>query len=122
MSGPRAGIGALWVSAAFLTVAAAFHILMPERAEALLEQPSAVRVVGVVLCALGATSLLSPGIFARLAALVVVVFGLRRAIAPETMIDTMQWASRPVHGVLILLGAALLVAVAVWSGRVEKNR
>lgn len=121
MSWSRAGVLALWVSAAFLTVAAAFHILMPERAEALLEQPSAVRIVGVALCALGVTSLLSSGIVARLAALVVLISGLRRAVAPERMIDTMQWASRPVHGVLILTGAALLVAVAVWSGKVDKK-
>jgi hypothetical protein len=109
------------MSAVFLIAGAAFHLLMPERARALFEQPSAVRVVGVALCALGAASFLALGIVARLAALVVLVSGLRRAIAPERMIDTMQWASRPVHGVLILVGAVLLVAAAVWSGKVEKR-
>ena len=117
MTWARAGVGALWMSAAFLVASAAFHILMPARTKALLGQPGVVRIVGVVLCALGGVSLCATGVAARLAAGVLLVFGLRRVYAPERMIETMQWTSRPVHGVLILVGAMLVVVAAVWAAR-----
>jgi UPF0716 family protein affecting phage T7 exclusion len=111
------GLYALRLSAAFLFGAAALHLAAPASAEQLFSRPSAVRAMGVPLTLLGAASLLSPGVVSRVIAVALLVSGVRRSIDPDAMIETMRWASRPVHGVLILAGAVTTMVVAVRTAR-----
>jgi hypothetical protein len=111
------GVRALWVCVAFLFAAAALHLIAPAAAAQILSRPEVVRIVGVLLAVLGASALLAPGIPPRVLGVALLVSGIRRAHDPERMIETMAWASRLVHGLLILLAALGAAIVAYWTSR-----
>jgi hypothetical protein len=93
--------------AILLAVSGLYHLLAPQSSEALLSRPKPVRLVGAVLCGLGAWCVLSetPG---RLpVGLPVFISGVGRLLFPERSIRLNTWTSRHVHGALMLIGALL---------------
>ena len=93
--------------AIFLALAGVYHLAAPAHSEALLSRRGSIQLIGTVLSVLGGWALLTADTAALLVGIPVLLSGLARLFAADRMIKLNTWTSRYVHGILMLVGAAL---------------
>lgn len=91
----------------FLALAGVYHLAAPSHSAALLSRRGSIQLIGAVLSVLGGWALLKADTAALLVGIPVLLSGLARFLAADMMIKLNTWTSRYVHGVLMLIGAAL---------------
>jgi len=103
-----------------LSVSAIFHLLLPELATDILAEGSSIRVIGILLVILGLPALFHKSIYSKVVGVLVFFSGFGRAIDPDRFIAINMWTDKFVHGILLGVGAVLVILVVLRINSVSK--
>ena len=102
----------LVVISLLLAASSLFHFFKPEVAFVFLGDSTNIRIVGVVLVVLGVAAIANKSLYSKVVGGLVLLSGLGRAINPEQLIVINEWTDKSTHGVLLGLGALLVLVAA----------
>lgn len=107
--------------ALFLLASTGFHIAQPDLAQNVLSVSTNIQVVGIILTLLGALALTNRSIYSKAVGTLILLSGLSRAVSPDRIININEWADKSTHGILMGIGAFIVLYIAYRVQSLNKH-